>query len=198
MKTNLLLRRAMFVITVVALAVGAGMAFGQDSSSGEPTGASVSSGIITRLDPVADAWINSTYPNTNYQGRLSIGGNVCPDLPGTMYDQAESLLRFNLSSIPPEAAIESAYKMLDRVEDFCNDGWCMVGVVVKAYLLADEDYEDDLGEASVWGNESDMDAESFCDVAKDLAHEAASEARKHVERLYERIGQQKFAFLEDP
>jgi len=72
MKTNLLLRRAMFVITVVALAVGAGMAFGQDSSSGEPTGASVSSGIITRLDPVADAWINSTYPNTNYQGRLSI------------------------------------------------------------------------------------------------------------------------------
>jgi hypothetical protein len=31
-----------------------------------------------------------------------------------------------------------------------GDGWRHVGVVVTAYLLKDEDYEDEMGEASCW------------------------------------------------
>lgn len=72
------------------------------------------------------------------------------------------------------------YGMQDykRMEGLDAGDWCYMGVIVKASRNGI-----DLGEASLWGIESDSGAAYLDEVIKDLSGEAVAEAKKNLKEL---------------
>lgn len=72
-----------------------------------------------------------------------------------------------------------------RLEAFGEGQLGFVGVVVKVFLLDDED-DDRLAQESTWGIESDSDDEYFDEIARELAEEARGGAIETLRRRIER------------
>lgn len=68
-----------------------------------------------------------------------------------------------------------------RLEKY-GDTWWMKGCIVKAYLQGIE-----LGNASLWGIESDSDEGYFKETEEDLTAQAIDEAKKNLEKILSAI-----------
>lgn len=68
------------------------------------------------------------------------------------------------------------YKRMEKL----GDTWNFVGVVVNAYVGTQQ-----VASGSLWGNESDSDAEYFADTLESVATELLDEAKESAKRLYE-------------
>lgn len=86
--------------------------------------------------------------------------------------------------VSPEEAKAQADRtaMVDyeRLVDYYNDGWSMVGMIVTVYLDGVR-----LGDSSIWGVETDAGADYFKELFSDQLHQAMIEARKHLDKLVE-------------
>ena len=78
-------------------------------------------------------------------------------------------------------AVQDAQEDMARFEDYGN-GWHSVGYVLTAYGLRDEDERCELGEASVWGYESDMPKDQVADCIVDLLFQVKDDVRRRIHK----------------
>ncbi len=81
------------------------------------------------------------------------------------------------SETPRQQAAKAALADYNRLRQWCGDQWSYVGVMVEC---SQDDIQ--LGEASLWGIESDCD-DYLAEVANELCDEALEEAREAIARL---------------
>ena len=79
---------------------------------------------------------------------------------------------------PGQRAARAAEADFARLRAWCRDDWCYVGLVVTIYA---EDVE--LASASLWGIDSDSDADYFNETIAELLAEAMAEARPQAARI---------------
>lgn len=132
----------------------------------------------------------SDWRRANYTGRFDKAPGermLCRDGDSAMFYDFAAAVRMARAEgwdappydegTPGQRAVRAAEADFGRMQDWCNDQWCYVGVVVTA---SRNDVE--LGSASLWGIESDA-GEYLVIIANELADEAIEEARAKLATL---------------
>ncbi len=106
-----------------------------------------------------------------------------------MTTEAEHFKALHRMGMDKNTAHEKArgYVLQDyrRMESYNRDGWSMIGIIAKAYLVDGEENEIECGEAALWGIESDF-PEHIDDCAWDLVKEAVFKAEANRMKMIEK------------
>ncbi len=165
--------------------------------AGDTRAADLSGGLTARVTVEYDHYAGTPWDNEDGHGPVSEwtrrgkrpGERVLCDDHGARryYDFADAVATARTdgwdappygTGTPGQRAARAAEADFARLRAWCRDDWCYVGLVVTIYA---EDVE--LATASLWGIESDADADYFNETVADLLAEALAEARPQAARI---------------